>query len=111
MKATTPVIVGIALLGASWAALAQQPQLSGEQIVHEQCVKCHATGAKGAPKIGDREAWIKRGKNGIDALTFRAMRGHGKMPARGGMASLTDAEFRSAVVTMFNATEPVKAKK
>jgi len=113
MNASSPVIAALALLGASWAAHAQQPQpqLGGEQIVHAQCVKCHATGVKGAPKIGDREAWIKRGKDGIDALTFRAMRGHGKMPARGGMASLTDAEFRSAVVTMFNATEPVKAKK
>jgi cytochrome c5 len=30
------------------------------------------------------------------------------MPARGGMASLTDAEFRAAVLYMFNAQEPLK---
>jgi cytochrome c5 len=100
----------LALLGAPLAAQAQQPQLSGEQIVRSQCVKCHETGAKGAPKIGDRADWIHRGKDGIDALVFRAMRGHGKMPARGGMAGLTDAEFRAAVLYMFNAQQPLTKK-
>lgn len=101
-------LLAIAVLLPSSFALAQPAALAGDQIVREQCAKCHAAGLNGAPKIGDRQAWIQRGKNGIDPLVLAAMRGHGKMPARGGMASLTDAEFRSAVLYMFNAQEPLK---
>lgn len=75
---------------------------AGKDIVQAQCVKCHQTGLKGAPKIGDRAAWIPRGANGMDALVRSAINGHGGMPARGGMADLTDAEMRDAVIYMFN---------
>ena len=74
----------------------------GKDIVRAQCVKCHQTGLHGAPKIGDRTAWLPRGANGMDALVRSAINGHGGMPARGGMADLTDAEMRDAVVYMFN---------
>ena len=75
---------------------------SGEQIVQAQCGKCHETGAGGAPKIGDRAAWAPRLKDGLDSTVRSAIRGHGGMPARGGMANLTDSEVRSAIVYMFN---------
>ena len=81
---------------------AQPPARSGKQIVEVQCVKCHLKGDGGAPKIGDRAAWIPRGINGIDPLVRSAIAGHGGMPARGGMADLTDNELRGAVVYMFN---------
>ncbi len=80
----------------------------GKQIVQAQCVKCHQTGQDGAPKIGDRNAWIPRGANGMDALVRSAINGHGGMPARGGMADLTDAEMRDAVIYMFNQGISVK---
>jgi cytochrome c5 len=74
----------------------------GEQIVRAQCVKCHETGVGGAPRIGDRAAWTPRMKQGLDTVVRSAINGHGGMPARGGMADLTDAEMRSAVIYMFN---------
>src|SRR5262245_37413093 len=74
---------------------------SGEEIVKAQCSKCHASGANGAPKIGDRDAWIPRLKDGLDSTVRSAINGHGGMPARGGMANLTDAEMRSAVIYLF----------
>ena len=88
------------------AALAAGPALaqgerSGEQIVKQQCAQCHQTGVSGAPKIDDRQAWIPRMKNGLDATVRSAIRGHGAMPARGGMADLTDRELRSAILYMF----------
>lgn len=84
---------------------------SGEQVVQAQCVKCHQTGVGGAPKIGDMEAWIPRLKNGLDATVRSAINGHGGMPARGGLANLSDAEMRSAIVYMFNkASVPTKGK-
>jgi cytochrome c5 len=83
---------------------------TGQQIVKAQCSKCHATGKGGAPKIGDRAAWIPRLKPGLDVVVRSAINGHGGMPARGGMANLTDAEMRSAIIYMFNyGTTPAKA--
>jgi cytochrome c5 len=79
------------------------PARSGEQVVKTQCVKCHGEGTGGAPRIGDRAAWIPRLKNGLDATVRSAVNGHGGMPARGGMADLSDAEIRSAVTYMLNA--------
>ena len=74
----------------------------GEQVVQAQCAKCHQSGMNGAPKIGDRDAWIPRLKRGLDLLVRSAINGHGPMPARGGLADLTDSELRGAIVYMFN---------
>ena len=72
----------------------------GEQIVQAQCVKCHGEGVGGSPRLGDRAAWIERAKGGLDSLVASAIHGHGAMPSRGGMADLTDAEMRAAVIYM-----------
>ena len=85
------------------AAAAAGSDRSGQQVVESVCAKCHATGAGGAPKIGDRAAWIERSKLGIDRAVQSAMRGHAGMPARGGMAELSDKEIRGAVEFMLSA--------
>ena len=72
-----------------------------DAIVKTQCVKCHGEGVGGAPRIGDKDAWIKRASLGLDSLVRSAIHGHGGMPARGGMADLSDAEMRAAIVYMF----------
>ena len=91
--------------GGSWVEPIDRRHLpadrSGEQVVKMQCVKCHAEGLNGAPKIGDKAAWIERAKLGFDSAVRSAIQGHGAMPARGGMANLTDAEMRAAVAYMF----------
>lgn len=79
------------------------PDRTGEEIVKARCSKCHQTGEGGAPKIGDRAAWVPRVKQGLDVVIRSAIKGHGGMPARGGQADLTDSEMRSAVVYMMNA--------
>lgn len=75
----------------------------GEQVVRAQCATCHEAGTDGAPKIGDREAWIARiaRARGIEALVNSAIHGHGPMPPRGGLAELTDAEIRAAILYMY----------
>lgn len=75
---------------------------SSEYIVRAQCAKCHEPGSDGAPKIGDRAAWLPRMKAGLEALVASAIHGHGAMPARGGLADLSDAEIRGAISYMFN---------
>jgi cytochrome c5 len=81
---------------------------TGEEVVKAQCIKCHESGKGGAPRIGDRDAWIPRLKDGLDSTVRSAMKGHGGMPARGGMADLTDSELRSAVIYLFRGPDPGK---
>lgn len=76
---------------------------SGEQVVAQACGTCHTTGAGGAPKVGDWAAWKPRIEKGLNSLFESAITGHGGMPARGGMSSLTDAEIKRAIEYMFNA--------
>ena len=84
-------------LGGATPALVR----TSEQLVQTQCAKCHQAGLNGAPKIGDRAAWIPRLKKGLDALVTSAVHGHGPMPARGGLADVSDLEIRGAITYMF----------
>ena len=92
--------------GGRWAEPASLADLaaerSGPQVVKEQCAKCHRKGVGGAPRIGDRDAWTPRLKDGLDNAVRAAIHGHGGMPPRGARADLTDAEVRSAVIYMIN---------
>ena len=81
---------------------------TGQQIVQMQCSKCHEAGTGGAPRIGDRDAWIPLLKSGLDQTVRSAMKGHGGMPARGGMADLSDTELRNAIIYMFRGSAPAK---
>lgn len=73
---------------------------SPEQIAQAACLKCHETGEQGAPKLSDKAAWTQRGSKGLDAVTKTVIRGHGNMPARGGVADLTDAELKNVIAYM-----------
>lgn len=94
--------------GGRWVEPASAKDLaterSGAQVVKSRCAKCHEGGLRGAPKIGDREVWIPRMKQGLDYLVRSAIRGHGGMPPRGGQANLTDPEIQAAILYMFNPT-------
>jgi cytochrome c5 len=85
-----------------WGAPPVTGALTGQQVVQAQCHKCHQDGLHGAPRIGDREAWIPRLKQGIEHAVRSAIRGHGGMPPRGDRADLTDTEIRNAILYMYN---------
>jgi len=78
------------------------PARSGAQVVIAYCALCHESGFDGAPRIGDRIAWLPRTRLGIDPMVHSVVRGHGGMPPRGGQANLTDAELRDAVIYMIS---------
>jgi len=92
--------------GGRWieptSKLASAVQRSGGEVVQAYCAKCHQTGAEGAPRIGDRAAWIPRLKQGFEVLVGSAITGHGPMPSRGDAANLTDSEIRAAIAYMIN---------
>jgi len=72
----------------------------GATIVKIACASCHASGALGAPKIGDKSAWGGRmGASGLDGLVKSAIAGKGNMPPRGG-SDASDEEIRNAIVDM-----------
>src|SRR4029079_18910715 len=99
--------------GGHWAEPTDRrhlpPDRTGEQIVKTQCIKCHGTGIDGAPRIGDKAAWIDRARLGFDGLVRPPIQDHGAMPARGGMPNRTDAEIRAAVTYMFQQSVSGKA--
>jgi cytochrome c5 len=79
--------------GAKPAASEKNP---GE-IAKATCFKCHESGDQGAPKLTDTAAWTQRASKGLAAVTKTVIRGHGKMPARGGLADLTDDELKQVI--------------
>ena len=100
MAAATASAILLACLPAP--ASAAYGERSGRDVVQTVCATCHASGADGAPRIGDRAAWIPRMKQGLEPLTRSAINGHGGMPPRGGVASLTDKEVHGAIAYMVN---------
>jgi cytochrome c5 len=69
----------------------------GATIYNSVCMACHASGAAGAPKSGDKAAWAPRLAQGKAVLYKNALNGKNAMPAKGGAADLTEAELKSAV--------------
>ncbi|MBS1159483.1 MAG: Cytochrome c, class [Proteobacteria bacterium] len=69
----------------------------GLTVFNSVCAACHATGAAGSPKAGDKAAWAPRIAQGKDVLYKSALGGKNAMPARGGAANLSDDEIKGAV--------------
>lgn len=74
---------------------------TGEQVYNTQCSACHATGAAGAPKVGDEAAWGPRVKTGYEALLNSALKGKNAMTPQGG-GDFNDTEIARAVVYLAN---------
>ena len=69
----------------------------GKKVYEATCGACHASGVAGAPKFGDKAAWAVRLAHGVEGLYASALKGKGAMPAKGGNASLPDADVKAAV--------------
>lgn len=72
----------------------------GKAVYDSACFACHATGAAGAPLLGDNGAWGPRIDQGMDALVYHALNGKGGMPPRGGRMDLSDEDIRATVAYM-----------
>jgi len=69
----------------------------GATVYNAVCMACHASGAAGAPKAGDKAAWAPRIATGSAALIKSAINGKNAMPPKGGNPDLSDAEVKAAV--------------
>lgn len=99
MKSIWLVLTGATLAVSANAAFAAEPR-TGAEVVDAVCHECHATGEKGAPRIGDLADWGPRMSKGITTLTSHAVRGFRGMPAHGGKTTLTDLEMTRAIIYM-----------
>lgn len=89
---------------AAETMVAAAPADAGKAAYGKICFACHDAGVAGAPKYGDTDAWTSRLEKGTGMLISNAINGYtgemGMMPARGGMASLSDDEVAAAVEYM-----------
>jgi cytochrome c5 len=73
---------------------------SGEAGFNKTCAMCHASGAGGAPRLGDKADWGPRLAQGKEVLYQHALEGFagakGMMPPRGG-STMSDAEVKAVV--------------
>jgi cytochrome c5 len=69
----------------------------GKAVYEANCAACHASGVAGAPKMGDKAAWGPRVTQGYATLYSHALNGIRGMPAKGGNASLPEADLANAV--------------
>lgn len=71
---------------------------TGEQVYGASCFTCHATGAAGAPKLGDAAAWAARlDVRGVDGMYNSAINGYQAMPAKGLCMNCSEEEIKAAV--------------
>jgi cytochrome c5 len=82
--------------GASGAAAGP---VDGEATYNMACMACHATGAGGAPIVGDMAAWEPRIGKGIDALYNSGLNGIAGtgMLAKGGRVDISDEAIIASV--------------
>lgn len=66
------------------------------------CAACHATGAAGAPKKGDKAAWAPRLKQGEAVLLGHVKNGFKAMPPKGLCMDCTDADYKALIKYMSN---------
>lgn len=82
------------------AATADSGPKSGEEVYSQFCFACHATGASGAPLLGDAAAWASRVDKGMDVLMASTLNGLNMMPPKGTCMGCSDDELQAAVTYM-----------
>ena len=70
---------------------------SGVDIYNTACAACHNSGAAGAPKLGDAQAWSTRTVKGLEGLLATAISGINAMPPRGLCMDCSDTELGAAI--------------
>ncbi|PXX92297.1 cytochrome c5 family protein [Marinobacter vulgaris] len=85
---------------AAPAETASSGPRAGNEVYDAACAACHASGAAGAPIMGDAGAWEGRVDKGLETLVSHAINGFNAMPAKGGCSSCSDEEIQVAVEYM-----------
>ena len=98
MKAVVALSAALAAGGLNQTAAAAD----GKTVYGQTCAACHASGLAGAPKLGDKSAWVPRTAAGKPALLGAVLKGKGVMPPKAGNASLSEDDIRAAIDYMLD---------
>ena len=104
----TPCVEGQdcnATVAVAAAAPAAEKAPSGKDLYQAKCFACHGTGAAGAPKLGDKDAWAPRIAQGIDVLNEHALKGLNAMPAKGACMDCSDDAIKAIVDYMVESSK------
>lgn len=105
--ATLLAACGSAEDGGSAATTADAAeQVPGEQTYRRFCFSCHASGAAGAPRVGQASAWEPRVAQGMDMLLNHTIEGMPGMPPRGMCRQCSDEDLRDAINYMVQRSLP-----
>lgn len=94
----------VVVAGESSSSAAAAGPRSGTDVYNSFCMACHATGAAGAPKVGDKAAWAPRANKGLDGLLATANSGLNAMPPKGTCGDCSDDELKGAIRHMLTET-------
>jgi cytochrome c5 len=99
-------LAGDSSCGGAGVSASAAPR-SGEEVYNAACMACHATGAAGAPMLGDVAAWAPRIGKGTDALHDAGINGVAGtgMIAKGGCMNCSDEEVMAAVDYMVTGSQ------
>ncbi len=77
---------------------------SGKSVYEASCKSCHSGGIggwfSGAPKTGDKEAWVPLIDKGLVALIASSVNGFGDMSPKGGCETCSDDDVAAAAKYM-----------
>ena len=102
MKRYIAVLIMVGITVVATGVYAMGDPAAGEAVYNKSCKMCHGTGMMNAPKVGDSAAWKTRIEKGEAALLDSALKGIGKMPARGGCSSCSDDDLQNAIAYMMS---------
>jgi len=89
-------LIAAALMCSAAGAFAAEPPAKYQT----SCFACHSSGAAGAPKTGDAEAWKPRLEKGMDTMISSVRNGLNGMPPTGLCADCTDEELTALIEYM-----------
>ncbi len=92
------LVLGVLL--APGCLMAAEAERDGEQVYAAACAACHDAGILQAPRLGQKQDWIEREKQGFEVLLKHALKGFKNMPAKGGNPTIKDPEIKNAVIYM-----------
>lgn len=89
-------LLAVALTLVATGAFAQPDMAKYDK----SCKVCHATGAAGAPKTGDADAWAPRMAKGNEVLLASVNQGLNAMPPKGMCFDCSDADYTALIEYM-----------